>query len=338
MRKLSNEQKDQFIELIRRKIGLSESARFIELRELFSSNIHFEPDILIMDGNNLYIVELARNLTFEKIATSKVLKDLIRGFSPNYQIYTIIIARSILPSMEQLANDQGIILIEALSDNSIESIDSRNYTQKTKLTAEKTWKIVSLLLKEKISSIRHLSEKANVSYGLAHLTVNMLIEKRIAERKVGFIEIVDTKKLLNAIAWERSFENLKIGEFKAQFSNSHEAAREISGMLHRQGKPFAFTGYTAGSLYTGYSVRHDAVYLYINKKNYDSLCGQLSTNDSEGIKVQVYAPDRDVFNNTREIESILVVSPGQALLDMAGLGYKGMDITKAMLDKYEGLL
>ena len=45
----------------------------------------------------------------------------------------------------------------------------------------------------------------------------------------------------------------------------------------------------------------------------------------------------DVFSDSREKEGILVVSPSQALLDLAGLGYSGKDITKAMLEKYASL-
>jgi hypothetical protein len=53
--------------------------------------------------------------------------------------------------------------------------------------------------------------------------------------------------------------------------------------------------------------------------------------------MKMYAPDRGVFDDTVEKEGIKVVSPAQTLLDLAGLGYSGMDITKAMVDKYGDL-
>jgi len=48
-------------------------------------------------------------------------------------------------------------------------------------------------------------------------------------------------------------------------------------------------------------------------------------------------PDRDVFGDAREKEGVLIVSPSQTLLDIAGLGYSGRDITKAMVEKYATL-
>lgn len=57
----------------------------------------------------------------------------------------------------------------------------------------------------------------------------------------------------------------------------------------------------------------------------------------KGVTIHVYSPDRDVFNGAKELESVTVVSPAQALLDLAGLGYSGMDMTKAMVEAYANL-
>lgn len=57
----------------------------------------------------------------------------------------------------------------------------------------------------------------------------------------------------------------------------------------------------------------------------------------EGIKARIYTPDRELFHNTRDIERVQLVSPAQTLLDLAGLGYSGRDITKAMVEKYASL-
>ena len=52
------------------------------------------------------------------------------------------------------------------------------------------------------------------------------------------------------------------------------------------------------------------------------------------IKPWIYTTDRDVFSDTKEIESVTVTSPAQTLLDIAGLGYSGLDIAKVMVDNY----
>ncbi|MBU3965799.1 MAG: hypothetical protein KKG76_00245 [Euryarchaeota archaeon] len=59
--------------------------------------------------------------------------------------------------------------------------------------------------------------------------------------------------------------------------------------------------------------------------------------EKQGIKARIYVPDRDVFGDARDKEGIRIVSPSQTLLDLAGLGYSGRDITKAMVEKYATL-
>ncbi|MCX9083247.1 MAG: hypothetical protein OIN87_00415 [Candidatus Methanoperedens sp.] len=79
--------------------------------------------------------------------------------------------------------------------------------------------------------------------------------------------------------------------------------------------------YTAAGLYTGYTIRHDAVYLYIDKKEIDFFKNTFRVTEKQGIKARIYTPDRDVFADTREKEGIQIVSPSQELLDLAGFGY-----------------
>ena len=126
-----------------------------------------------------------------------------------------------------------------------------------------------------------------------------------------------------------------------QFGDSIPAARDITYMLSDQKVPFAFTGYTAGGLYTGYAVRQDAVYLYLDKKYLDLFTEIFKEPSIElnrnSIRAWVYAPDRDVFTDTQQREGITVVSPAQTLLDLAGFGYSAMDLTKVMVDRYDTL-
>ena len=55
-----------------------------------------------------------------------------------------------------------------------------------------------------------------------------------------------------------------------------------------------------------------------------------------GIAVRIYTPDRDVFKDRRILsaEGVWLVSPAQALLDCAGLGYSGRDITQKLVEIY----
>jgi hypothetical protein len=55
------------------------------------------------------------------------------------------------------------------------------------------------------------------------------------------------------------------------------------------------------------------------------------------VRAFIYTPDRDIFSDVREIELVRVTSPAITLLDLAGLGYSAMDLTKVMAEKYDSL-
>jgi hypothetical protein len=61
------------------------------------------------------------------------------------------------------------------------------------------------------------------------------------------------------------------------------------------------------------------------------------SSSANSIKAIIYRPDREVFQNTLEKEGMRIVSASRTLLDLAGMGYSAMDITKAMVAKYEFL-
>ena len=52
----------------------------------------------------------------------------------------------------------------------------------------------------------------------------------------------------------------------------------------------------------------------------------------DGITVRLYLPDRNVFNGARQLESIVLTTPEQTILDLAGSGYSTRDLTRAMVD------
>ena len=67
--------------------------------------------------------------------------------------------------------------------------------------------------------------------------------------------------------------------------------------------------------------------------------GTLSLPGIIWITVRIYVPDRDVFTNRRpfSVNGVWVVSPAQVLLDCAGLGYAGRDLTQKLVEIYGGL-
>jgi len=68
----------------------------------------------------------------------------------------------------------------------------------------------------------------------------------------------------------------------------------------------------------------------------DNFIGMFDMHAAGGIAVRTYTPDRDVFEDRRvlSVEGLWLVSPAQALLDCAGLGYAGRDLTQKLVEAY----
>lgn len=334
------EKQDKILAILREHLGLSDNAT-VKREPDIENNLNFRPDLIIEDGARLVVVELKDTARFEALSQIFMLKKVLIDNYEKNDVIAVLMARRFSPQLEAIAKQYDVIPINLPRD--IKQYDKSpiqlsNGPQKSKITSEKSWRVISSLLKNHFATIRQISQSEQVSYGLAHLVINNLVEQGVVVRKAGYYEIADLRKLLNGIAWERPFEKQKVIVINSSFKTSYSAAKAISKRLRDQGKGFAFTGYTAGSLYTGYAVRHDAVYLYLKDQvSLELIQGQYSEDNEHGVKIFLYTPDRDVFNDVREIESVTVVSPRQALLDLAGLGYSGMDMTNAMVEKYAQL-
>ena len=237
------------------------------------------------------------------------------------------------------AEKTGIQFIKLPANLNLEEGQGKPSTIPVKLTSPKSWQVISQLLKMKEASIRQLSIRSGVSYGWTHATVQALLSKGLVSREGGYIKIKDINKLLNGIAWERPFERLFARELRIDGCNPVSLARDLSLVCDEQRIPCAFTSFTAGEIYTGYSARHDSVYLYLEKKNIDGLAGLYEVGTGGEIAVRIYTPDRDLFldRRTSSKDGFWLVSPAQLLLDCAGLGYAGRDLTQKLTEIYDRL-
>jgi predicted RecB family endonuclease len=335
---------DELLEILRAKLGLRKNAGVEKEQVSIDSRLPYRMDFVVKDEEETYFVEIKNRVNVDGIARFVLLKELLKKDGNESSDFVPVIAAKILPPREEeLAKELGIKVIQLPRSFKLESTKFAAPKKKVKISSEKAWKVISRLLREKMTSIRQLSILENVSYGWAHATVQSLIEQGIVTKKGNYVNISDTNKLLNGLAWERPLKNILAGEIITDYGDAAEAAKEITHILEKQGVNFAFTSYTAGGLYTGYAVRHDAVYLYLEKDDLgffrESFSRAEVTKESEGkgVKVYLYIPDRDIFSYTREIEGIKVVSPSQVLLDLAGLGYSGMDMAKVVLENYASL-
>ena len=333
-----SENNPELFEILRAKLNLSDGAVVKEEPVIKYTSILIRVDMVIEDGNNKYIINVKSKASIDTIANLVLIKELLRNENQDISsIFLVIAGKIFTPEVEKIANNTNIILV-TIPRNIEQPAQKYDHSPgKVKITSEKSWKVITRLLAEKTTSIRQLSILEKVSYGWAHATIQSLLSQGVVTRKENYVSISDTNKLLNGVAWERPFENLYAEEINIEYQDAFKAASELSHILKNNGIKFAFTSYTAAGLYTGYAIRHDAVYLYLDKNEIDFFKNTLRETKKQGIKARIYTPDRDVFADTRDKEGILIVSPSQTLLDLAGLGYSGRDITKAMVEKYASL-
>lgn len=294
-------------------------------------------DMMVDDkrSNIKHIVVIRPKVSVESVALANLFKDIMTRSANEEHLRFSIVARNATSKMGELADELGIELLIVpdeivLPDGPIKPIQSG-----VKITSDKSWRVVSGLIALRSSSIRNLSLVQNVSYGWAHATIRHLLVQGIAGKRGNLVSIQDMDRLLNGVAWERPTQELIAKELRIPFEDVFEAARMISGKLSNQNVRHAFSSYFAGSQYTGQSVRFDSVQMYLDPNKIDDIDELIGHGSKEhDMVLQVMAPDRDLFKDARLIGGVTVTSPSQTLLDLAGLGYKGRDLTKAMVSIY----
>ncbi|MDO8872067.1 MAG: hypothetical protein Q7V05_04950 [Methanoregula sp.] len=332
-----NGEENSILDHIKRELDISDNAS-VSWEVPISEGLPFKADLVIEDYSKKYIIEIKSRLTIDSIGRQLVLKKLLQNSeSRNKYAEFVIASKLISPETEKIAHSCDIRIIALPYRSNITENEKSDVRRIEKISSPKSWKIVIALLTEKESSIRHIALKAEVSYGWAHATVKSLIAKGIVVEVNNYIKLQDIPKLLNGIAWERPFEKLYYNEVVLPDNDAMSAARTITRMCDKQDIDCGFTSFTAGGIYTKYGFRHDTVYVYVRKDRLDPFLKSFDASDIQGIKIRVYKPDRDVFSDTRITEEIRLVSPAQALLDLAGLGYSGRDLTLKLVENYARL-
>ena len=326
----------ELIGLLRTELGISSNAS-IRPESALGDNYPIRFDLVIEDDNKIYVVELKRVVRFESLSQMGFLKLLLSARDVETgNIQLVIAGKRITPEALEAAKKIGIRFIKLPASTGLEEARDKPAATALKLTSPKSWQVISSLIKIKEASIRQLSIRSGVSYGWTHATIRSLASKGIVSDAGGYIKIADINKLLNGIAWERPFERLFSQEIRISAHSPLELAHEISSVCNDQQMPCAFTSFTAGEIYTGYSARHDTAYLYLEKESIARLAEMFDLPAAGGIAARVYTPDRDVFKDRRILsaEGVWLVSPAQALLDCAGQGYSGRDITQKLVEIY----
>jgi hypothetical protein len=331
--------------VLRELMGLGNAATFEFETNLFTKEpFQLFADLYIRDVDKVYLVEIDRRATVDKLSRLTLMEELVQKAGEKEgtdeaprEIHMVLAAKVIPGSVKDMAEMVGITVVQlprhlAISDSTTVS------EPHGKVTTEKAWRIVTRILKERISSIRQLAMKENVSYAWAHRTVNRLIQRGVLARKNNLVNIDDLNSLMNAVAWERPLKEMQAGLAQTSFTDVDDCAETFSRTMNSWAFDIAFSAYTSGTHYIGRGARHDRVYCYIRDDNVlRTLMEEFNVLDEGGVKCVLYLPDRDVFNDSREIDGVRITSPAQTLLDLAGLGYPARDMAMAMVSGYASI-
>ncbi|MDD4651243.1 MAG: hypothetical protein PHQ34_03335 [Methanothrix sp.] len=326
----------ELIRLLRTQLGFSDSA-ILRPESTFNDSYPIQFDLIIEDGAKTYIVELKRVVRLDSLSRLGFLKQLLNDSDFGASDITFIMAgKRITPEAKKAAEKTGIIFIKLPSNFDPEEGHDHPGIIPAKLTSPKSWQVISHLLKLGEASIRQISIASGVSYGWSHATAKALVSRGIASDAGGRLRIIDMSKLINGIAWERPFERLFSQEVHIAAKSTIELAKEICLVCDEQQISCAFTSFTAGEIYAGYSARHDSVYLYLETRNIKELTGMFDVQTQGAVAVRIYKPDRDVFRDRRvfSVEGLWLASPSMVLLDCAGQGYAGRDLTQKLVEIY----
>lgn len=328
------------ISLLRTELNLTGGA-VIKSDSTLNDRSPLQFDLIIEDANRTFVIELKRVVRLADLSRLGLLKLILNADEINADnVEFVLVGKRITKEAAAVAEKTGMRFIRLPAEVNITEYNrEKTGSAPVKLTSPKSWQVISSLLKMEGTSIRQLALASGVSYGWSHATVRTLAEKGIVTDAGGSLVMSDINKLLNGVAWERPFERLLSQEIRIASDNHIELTQEICFLCEEQRIPCAFTGFTAGEIYTGYSARHDSAYLYLEKNRIDWLAGMFDLRTKGGSSVRIYTPDRDVFSDRRtfSVSGVWVVSPAQALLDCAGLGYAGRDLTLKLVEVYGGL-
>jgi hypothetical protein len=314
-------------ELLKSDLHLSDKATFVDKMPGPAAATELRPDYIIKDGNVNYLVVVNNYATEQSIGRLALLKQLLDD--PKRNTRYVLAAKNIPKTISDMAQKIKVMTVQLPLNIQVNTIDDGG-----RITTENAWKVVTDILSNELTSITAVSRRAKISYGWAHRITNRLISRGIAEKFNDQVRIANLDKLLNVAALERPMSAMIKETVWTDYSQSQDAATGLTRLLDKSGVRFAFTGFTAASIYTGAAVRHDAVYIYIREKQDITALKSGRLKNLHGIKIQVYIPDRNVTDDSRIVGDVRVVSEGQALLDMAGFGRSGGDLAREMAKKH----
>lgn len=182
-----------------------------------------------------------------------------------------------------------------------------------------------------------MAHQADVSLGLASKVKNALLEEAYLEERNRLLSLRDPAKLLQdwAARYRPHVKRLQL----FAISRPSETETRLAEWCRANGITYALTQLSAAWRYSPF-VRYDKSVVYIDRKvesgtNLKSLLGHIDGGEVDtGANCMLWITDDPaVFTETKEVDSVMVVSPLQLYLDLKVLAGRGGDAAQEILEK-----
>ena len=308
------------------KVDIGSETRFM-FNNKMSNEYPVSSDLMIVSKNKTIFVEIGYTASWKDLSNLLLLRELYHD-----PCHLVLISKVIPDHIKRSAIDLKIEMISLPEDVLVRKVDKR---PNGKITSEKAWKVILALLKLGPCSIRSISIAENISYGWTYGVIGNLISRNIVDRINNKVKIVNTKDLFNAVSWERPFKDLEKVQIRTSFESSHDLSRTLTSWAQEKGEVLVMCGYSAASLQYGYGVRSDMVQCYIpEERTLKSLQREFSVEGPVSVTINIFKPDRNISDSAVVMDEILVTSREQTLLDVAGMGFSGLDLLDHMVREY----
>jgi hypothetical protein len=266
-------------------------------------------------------------------------RDSLRG------AYPVIVAPYVSPRAAQLCIEENVGFVD-LAGNCrlcfdqvfIEQSGRTNPEVKRRdlrsLYSPKASRVLRALLNEprRAWQLQQLAKEATVSLGLASNVKKLLTDREWIKTEAEGIRLVDPLPLLAEWAKSYSFRKSRLLDcYTLREVSEVEAA--LAEECKKRGWSFALTGFSGAARLVS-AVRYQRAMAYVGGA-LEELLGPLQLKVVEsGANVSLLLPyDEGVFQGTRDVDGVPVVSPVQLYLDLGSFRGRGEEAAQQILEE-----
>ncbi len=339
-----NENLRQIYQFILEKLGISPDARIERSYPISVGERELLVDLAVESLDAMTLVEIKPRINEDTIYRIYAYSHLINKQAMGKKKLRMVCAgKSLKYSTQELATRLGVetllippklyqYLSPTVTASEVNASFERLKVSPSRLTSEKAWKIICSLMTEKPLNILSISKKTGVSYGWTNTIIHKLEDSEIITVDYD-LRIRDLDKLLNGVSWERPLESLLLETINTNFRTATQCIKEVALNLNKSGIDYAFTAHSYAVSYGSSIIKEDTAYIYLPNPADREVIRSFSEDKSEGSRLKVYVPERDVMKSSTMFNGIRIVDVCQNILDLAGLGMDGRIAVKDLVNK-----